>query len=109
MCALCPMRGPVPAVHSTFHSACVTLFPLACSCNYTYLHVLSWGRYTPLTTDSRMSSCLVFGFIPSACCVLTGRFVVELCDEVLLQTVEMANFEMFSSSPKNFSVSTSDR
>ncbi|XP_037928287.1 SUN domain-containing ossification factor isoform X3 [Teleopsis dalmanni] len=36
-------------------------------------------------------------------------FVVELCEAVQAQKIEMANFELFSSSPKNFSVAVSTR
>ncbi|XP_018895716.1 SUN domain-containing ossification factor isoform X2 [Bemisia tabaci] len=36
-------------------------------------------------------------------------FVVELCEAIQAKKVELANFELFSSSPKNFSVSVSDR
>ncbi|XP_021703376.1 SUN domain-containing ossification factor isoform X2 [Aedes aegypti] len=36
-------------------------------------------------------------------------FVVELCEPVQAERVELANFELFSSSPKEFSVSVSNR
>uniref|UniRef100_A0A1Q3F6R7 SUN domain-containing protein n=2 Tax=Culex tarsalis TaxID=7177 RepID=A0A1Q3F6R7_CULTA len=36
-------------------------------------------------------------------------FVVELCEPVQAERVELANFELFSSSPKDFSVSVSNR
>lgn len=36
-------------------------------------------------------------------------FVVELCEAIQLKKVELANFELFSSSPKDFSVLVSDR
>ncbi|EDW64357.2 SUN domain-containing ossification factor isoform X2 [Drosophila virilis] len=36
-------------------------------------------------------------------------FVVELCEAVQAQKVELANFELFSSSPKNFTVAVSKR
>lgn len=36
-------------------------------------------------------------------------FVVELCEAVQAQRVELANFELFSSTPKDFSVHFSDR
>uniref|UniRef100_A0A8D8B1X6 SUN domain-containing ossification factor n=1 Tax=Culex pipiens TaxID=7175 RepID=A0A8D8B1X6_CULPI len=36
-------------------------------------------------------------------------FVVELCEPVQAERVELANFELFSSSPKDFSVAVSNR
>ncbi|XP_058056720.1 uncharacterized protein LOC131208091 [Anopheles bellator] len=36
-------------------------------------------------------------------------FVVELCEPVQAERIELANFELFSSSPKDFSVSVSNR
>lgn len=36
-------------------------------------------------------------------------FVVELCEAVQAQKIEIANFELFSSTPKDFTVSFSDR
>ncbi|XP_035916924.1 SUN domain-containing ossification factor isoform X2 [Anopheles stephensi] len=36
-------------------------------------------------------------------------FVVELCEPVQAERIELANFELFSSSPKEFSVSVSNR
>ena len=37
------------------------------------------------------------------------RFVVELCEMVQLQSLEIANLELFSSLPESFVVSISDR
>lgn len=36
-------------------------------------------------------------------------FVVELCEAIQAKKIELANFELFSSSPKDFSVYISDR
>lgn len=36
-------------------------------------------------------------------------FVVELCEAIQAEVIDLANFELFSSSPKNFSVSVSNR
>lgn len=36
-------------------------------------------------------------------------FVVELCEAIQAEIIDLANFELFSSSPKNFSVSVSNR
>lgn len=36
-------------------------------------------------------------------------FIVELCEAVQAKKIELANFELFSSSPKDFTVSVSDR
>lgn len=36
-------------------------------------------------------------------------FVVELCEAIQAEHIDLANFELFSSSPKNFSVSVSSR
>ncbi|KAJ4449437.1 hypothetical protein ANN_00836 [Periplaneta americana] len=36
-------------------------------------------------------------------------FVVELCEAIQAKKIELANFELFSSSPRDFSVSLSDR
>ncbi|XP_066141867.1 SUN domain-containing ossification factor [Euwallacea fornicatus] len=36
-------------------------------------------------------------------------FIVELCEAIQLKKVELANYELFSSSPKDFTVSVGDR
>lgn len=36
-------------------------------------------------------------------------FVVELCEAIQAEKIDLANFELFSSSPKNFSVAVSNR
>lgn len=36
-------------------------------------------------------------------------FIVELCEAIQAKKIELANFELFSSSPKDFSISVSDR
>lgn len=36
-------------------------------------------------------------------------FIVELCEAIQAKKIDLANFELFSSSPKDFSVSVSDR
>uniref|UniRef100_A0A336LJL6 CSON009520 protein n=1 Tax=Culicoides sonorensis TaxID=179676 RepID=A0A336LJL6_CULSO len=36
-------------------------------------------------------------------------FVVELCEPIQAEKIDLANFELFSSSPKNFSVAVSNR
>ncbi|KAL9926424.1 uncharacterized protein ACN2A1_000006 isoform 2-T2 [Glossina fuscipes fuscipes] len=36
-------------------------------------------------------------------------FVVELCEAIQAQRIDLANFELFSSSPKNFTVAVSNR
>ncbi|XP_050306755.1 SUN domain-containing ossification factor isoform X2 [Anthonomus grandis grandis] len=36
-------------------------------------------------------------------------FVVELCEAIQLKKIELANYELFSSSPKEFALSVSDR
>lgn len=36
-------------------------------------------------------------------------FVVELCEAIQAEIIDLANFELFSSSPKNFSVAVSNR
>lgn len=36
-------------------------------------------------------------------------FVVELCEAIQAEKIELANFELFSSSPKNFTVAVSNR
>lgn len=36
-------------------------------------------------------------------------FIVELCEAIQAEHIDLANFELFSSSPKNFSVSLSNR
>lgn len=41
--------------------------------------------------------------------VLYGRFIVELCDTVLVHSIEIATFELFSSVPEAFVVYTSSR
>jgi hypothetical protein len=37
------------------------------------------------------------------------RFVIELCESIRILNIEIANFELFSSVPKTFRVSASDR
>ena len=45
---------------------------------------------------------------PAASC-LDLRFVVELCELVELHSLQIACFELFSSIPKSFNVSVSER
>lgn len=40
---------------------------------------------------------------------LSLRFVVELCEPVQVKQFDIANHELFSSTPKDFLVSISDR
>ncbi|XP_043278974.1 SUN domain-containing ossification factor isoform X2 [Venturia canescens] len=42
-------------------------------------------------------------------CTSRVWFVVELCEAIQAKKIELANFELFSSSPKDFSVHVSDR
>ncbi|XP_024943001.1 uncharacterized protein LOC107269622 isoform X2 [Cephus cinctus] len=42
-------------------------------------------------------------------CTSRVWFVVELCEAIQAKKIELANFELFSSSPKDFSVFVSDR
>ncbi|XP_031332834.1 SUN domain-containing ossification factor-like [Photinus pyralis] len=42
-------------------------------------------------------------------CVNRIWFIVELCEAIQAVKIELANFELFSSSPKEFSISVSDR
>ncbi|XP_019888596.1 SUN domain-containing ossification factor isoform X2 [Ooceraea biroi] len=42
-------------------------------------------------------------------CTSRVWFVVELCEAIQAKKIELANFELFSSSPKDFSVYVSDR
>ena len=37
------------------------------------------------------------------------RFVIELCEPIQVKRLDIANFELFSSTPKDFLVSISDR
>lgn len=37
------------------------------------------------------------------------RFVIELCEPIQVKKLDIANFELFSSTPKDFLVSISDR
>lgn len=37
------------------------------------------------------------------------RFIIELCEPIQVKQVDIANFELFSSTPKDFLVSISDR
>lgn len=37
------------------------------------------------------------------------RFIIELCEPVQVKQLDIANFELFSSTPKDFIVSISDR
>lgn len=37
------------------------------------------------------------------------RFVIELCEPIQVKQLDIANFELFSSTPKDFLVSISDR
>ncbi|KAK7889325.1 hypothetical protein WMY93_024885 [Mugilogobius chulae] len=38
-----------------------------------------------------------------------GKFVIELCEPIQVKQLDIANFELFSSTPKDFLVSLSDR
>lgn len=40
---------------------------------------------------------------------LCTRFVIELCEPIQVKQLDIANFELFSSTPKDFLVSISDR
>lgn len=42
-------------------------------------------------------------------CISKIWFVVELCEAIQAERIDLANFELFSSSPKNFSVGVSSR
>lgn len=37
------------------------------------------------------------------------RFIIELCEPIQVKQLDIANFELFSSTPKDFLVSISDR
>lgn len=37
------------------------------------------------------------------------RFIIELCEPVQVKQLDIANFELFSSTPRDFIVSISDR
>lgn len=43
------------------------------------------------------------------CCSSLSRFVIELCEPIQVKQLDIANFELFSSTPKDFLVSISDR
>lgn len=48
----------------------------------------------------------------SSCCLPPAplfRFVIELCEPIQVKQLDIANFELFSSTPKDFLVSISDR
>lgn len=47
----------------------------------------------------------IFSVFPS----LLLRFIIELCEPIQLKQLDIANFELFSSTPKDFLVSVSDR
>ena len=40
---------------------------------------------------------------------LSARFVIELCEPIQVKQLDIANFELFSSTPRDFLVSISDR
>lgn len=42
-------------------------------------------------------------------CSPDSRFVIELCEPIQVKQLDIANFELFSSTPKDFLVSISDR
>ena len=44
-----------------------------------------------------------------ASCSLSLRFIIELCEPIQVKQLDIANFELFSSTPKDFLVSISDR
>ena len=53
-----------------------------------------------------------FPYMVNYCCCLlmiNDRFIVELCDMVLVHSIEIATFELFSSVPEVFAVYTSSR
>lgn len=43
------------------------------------------------------------------CFLLLLRFIIELCEPIQVRQLDIANFELFSSTPKDFLVSISDR
>ena len=48
-------------------------------------------------------------YLLNKCSAQNKFFIVELCDDILIDTVVLANFEFFSSSFRTFRVSVSDR
>ena len=48
-------------------------------------------------------------YLLNKCSAKNKFFIVELCDDILIDTVVLANFEFFSSSFRTFRVSVSDR
>ncbi|KZF22535.1 hypothetical protein L228DRAFT_282644 [Xylona heveae TC161] len=48
-------------------------------------------------------------YMLNECSVSNKFFIVELCDEILIDTIVLANFEFFSSMFRTFRVSVSDR
>ena len=48
-------------------------------------------------------------YLLNKCSARNKFFIVELCDDILIDTVVLANFEFFSSSFRTFRVSVSDR
>ena len=59
--------------------------------------------YSILTVFIRV--CLVNHIL----CLPLSRFVIELCEPIQVKQLDIANFELFSSTPKDFLVSISDR
>ena len=48
-------------------------------------------------------------FLHAAPHSLSLRFIIELCEPIQVKQLDIANFELFSSTPKDFLVSISDR
>lgn len=84
----------------------------------------SYGEYGSLHAKSLQQQNLVSAlpqyhyevFIYDTCliriCIFSlyfTRFVIELCEPIQVKQLDIANFELFSSTPKDFLVSISDR
>ena len=62
--------------------------------------------YLIATFSKASDSCLNWPTERGSICF---RFVVELCEPVQVQSIEMGNLELFSSVPESFLVQVSDR
>lgn len=65
---------------------------------------------------STINSCYMFALAclldvtsSSWCFFVAFRFIIELCQQIQVKQLDIANFEIFSSNPRDFLVSISDR
>uniref|UniRef100_A0A8D0AC66 SUN domain containing ossification factor n=1 Tax=Sander lucioperca TaxID=283035 RepID=A0A8D0AC66_SANLU len=71
--------------------------------------ILSANNEAKFVTEPDFRSASFSIFLINILYLLLCRFVIELCEPIQVKQLDIANFELFSSTPKDFLVSISDR